>query len=73
MSDVNGNERLHSIQIIPGVEEDSHHTAARTSSLPERICHSRPPVDDDGLSCLSKWQVCVHGCDMAKNYRQEST
>jgi hypothetical protein len=73
MSDVNGNERLHSIHIEPRVDEDSRHTVAMTSSLSDGICHSLPPVDDDDMGWLSEWKVCVHGCDMADKYRQQYT
>jgi hypothetical protein len=67
MDDVNGNERCHPKHIKPDADGDSHHKAARTSSLPERTCHSRPQVDDDGLSWFGKWQAYVNRCDLVKS------
>jgi hypothetical protein len=61
MDAVDNNETCHLVHIKPDADEDSHHKAAETSSLSERICHSRSPADDAGLSWLGRWQVCVHG------------
>jgi hypothetical protein len=73
MGDVNGNERCHSLHIKPDADERSHSKAATSSSLSRITRLSHPPVDNEDLSRLGKWQSWVHVCDMAHKYRQQYT